>query len=225
MIPYSSFKINKIWKIDGYFGKKESTYEEVLSDIDRSNGGFSYKEHTESVSSAMRRDRAACARDHHVCFGRDLLDLVYTEVYDLGLAACMCNEDLIDVYVARVAHAVGDVERKHRGKLAAVLLAHSHLAVLNGNAGLELEQICAESRQCRASAALVQELEAIDDEGRVYVACETSALIGDLLCALSLLCKLCGCENEKSATCREVSCVYNVYVIKVTCCNARVALR
>ena len=163
-----------------------------------SNGSFANKEHSESVLSAVRGNSASRTGYHDPCIGSDFLYLVYTEIYDLGIAARMCNEHLIDVDVARVSHTVGNVERKDRSKLSAVFLINAHFTALDGNAGLELKQVCAECRQSRASAALVQKLKAIDNEGGIHVFRETSTLVGDLLRALSLLGKLCRSKNEKS---------------------------
>ena len=117
--------------------------------------GLANEQHAQRVTAAMRGHGTACTRDEYLIKRSDGLDLLDASVDDLVCTACVRDEDAVRLDVRGVAHAVSDVGLKTSHKLAAVLLANAHFAVLHDNTGLEREQIGTDLGNGRATTALM----------------------------------------------------------------------
>ena len=157
------------------------------------------KQYADCASAAVGGDRTACTGNVHVSRGNDALYLLGTLLKKFFGKSCVGNENAVFFNIGSVPKSVGDVLAYVNVKFSAILLAHHHLAFVNGNAGLELEKICAKCGNSGASATLVEKFKIVDNKGRVHSACHPAASFCNFLGTFAFLCHLSRRNNEKSA--------------------------
>ena len=116
---------------------------------------FANKQHAQCISSAVGGNGAACAGDQHLIKQTHLLHLLYASVNDGGITAGVSDENAAGVNVRAVTDAVRDILLERYVELTTVLLADTHLALSNHDAGLQTQQVGTKGRNSRATATLM----------------------------------------------------------------------
>ena len=127
------------------------------------------------------------------------------------------DEDAGGIKCIAICKPLADILIHALVKVAAVLLAHLHLAVNDLDAGLELEQIGAQCCDAGAATALVQIFELIDDEAGVdFLDCSLQ-LIQDFFDSPAFCCQFAGANDEVTVTAGEIARVEDIYIIYFLC--------
>ena len=175
---------------------------------------FANEENTEGAGAAVTRYSTTGLCPVDVLEISILVNCFFNSVEALICYGCSCNKEVIAVQVVAVCKAILYIGSKALAEIAAVFLNNRHLAVLYLDAGLQTEQICAQSGNRGAATALNHILQSVKQEAGFYLGNDLLQLFDDLVQRFTCLGQLAGAQDNKALAGGQIPGVDNTDIIK-----------
>ena len=142
----------------------------------------------------------------------------------IGIYRGSCDEECAFIQIAALSKTVLNIVCQALGVIAAVLLHDAHLAVLDLNAGLQIQQIGAQSGGRRAAAAFYHILQTVQKEAGLNFFSESLNLLVKLIQTAAFLAELAGVKDNETLTGGEVLGINDPNIGKIVGCDASVLI-
>ena len=160
----------------------------------------------------MAGDSAACGGFIHILKVSAGINCFLNGVQAVLAHRCIGQKQFVTDNVLAVGKAIPDIACQTLGVITTVLFNHTHLAVTNFDARLQIQKICTQRSSRGAATALDHVLQLIQQEAGLHTGNEGIQFFNDLIQILALLGKTACFQNNMALTGGEVLGVNDTHI-------------